>query len=217
MHLLWGTETWYNIAMNPELKTWLGSGSINLFGLPYAGKDTQGHLLAEEFEGQLLGGGEILRNSVITPAGKAAMVAGELFPTQEYINTVLPYLSKQEFAGKPLILSSVGRWHGEEDGVIQAAEQSGHPIKAVVYLNMSEPTLYERWEIAQSVGGRDERLDDDREKLAVRLAEFKEKTLPVIDYYRAKGLLIEVDANQHVISVTRDILDALVSRASEAQ
>lgn len=198
-----------------SIQQWLGSGSINLFGLPYAGKDTQGHLLAEELSGQLLGGGEILRNSTITPAGKAAMEAGELFPTQEYIDTVLPYLSKEEFAGKPLILSSVGRWHGEEDGVIQAAEQSGHPIKAVVFLNMNESTLYERWEVAQSAGGRDERADDAREKLGVRLTEFKEKTRPVLDYYRDKGLLIEVDANQHVISVTRAILDALASRASK--
>lgn len=196
-------------------KQWLGSGSINLFGLPYAGKDTQGHLLAAEFGGQLLGGGEILRNSTITPVGKAAMEAGELFPTQEYIDTVLPYLSKEEFAGKPLILSSVGRWHGEEDGVMQAAEQSGHPIKAVVYLNMSEDTLYERWEVAHLAGGRDERADDAKEKLEVRLAEFKEKTLPVLEYYREKDLLIEVDANQHVISVTRAIIDALASRASK--
>lgn len=202
--------------MNSKLKEWLGSGSINLFGLPYAGKDTQGHLLAEELGGQLLGGGEILRNSVIPKHVKDAIDAGNLAPTQEYIDIVLPYLSKDEFADKPLILSSVGRWHGEEDGVMQAAEQSGHPLKAVVYLNMTEKTLYERWEIAQSVGGRDERADDAREKLGIRLAEFNEKTIPVLEYYRDKGLLIEIDASQHVISVTRDILDALEQRALDS-
>lgn len=195
--------------MEQNIKQWLGSGSINIFGLPYAGKDTQGHLLAQEFGGQLLGGGEILRNSVITPAGKAAMEAGELFPMQEYIDTVLPYLSKEEFAGRPLILSSVGRWDGEQEGVVQAAKQSGHPIKAVIYLTISEDILYQRWGIAALAGGRGERSDDGREKLAVRLAEFREKTLPVIDYYRDKGLLIEIDASQHVIDVTRDILNAL--------
>lgn len=200
--------------MQDEIKKWLGSGSINLFGMPFAGKDTQGHLLAEEFGAQLLGGGEILRNSEITPAGKAAMDAGELFPTEEYIKTVLPYLSKSVFAGKPLILSSVGRWHGEEDGVIKALEQSGHPLKAVVFLNINEELLYERWEVAQSAGGRGERADDEKEKLAVRLAEFREKTLPVVEYYREKGLLIEIDASKHVMDVCRDIIDALASRAS---
>ncbi len=192
-----------------SISQWLGSGSINIFGVPYAGKDTQGHLLAEEFGGRLLGGGEILRSSTITPAGKAAMDAGELFPTQEYINTVLPYLSRDEFAGKPLILSSVGRWHGEEAGVLQACKQSGHPVRAVVFLNLKESVVYERWEVAQSAGGRDNRADDEKDKLAVRLAEFRDKTLPVIEYYRDQGLLIEIDASQHVIDVTRDIIDAL--------
>lgn len=200
-----------------SLSQWLGSGSINIFGMPYAGKDTQGHLLAEQLDGHLLGGGEILRGSTITPAGRAAMEAGELFPTQEYINTVLPYLSRDEFAGKPLILSSVGRWHGEEAGVLQACEQSGHPVRAVIFLNLKESVVYERWEIAQSAGGRDNRADDEKDKLAVRLAEFRDKTLPVIEYYRNQGLLIEIDASQHVIDVTRDIIDALTSRASAAQ
>ena len=201
----------YNQAMTDTspIREWLGSGSINLFGMPYAGKDTQGHLLAEEFDGRLLGGGEILRGSEMTSAGRAAMVAGELFPTQEYIDTVLPYLSRAEFTGKPLILSSVGRWHGEEDGVVQACEQSGHPLKAVIFLTLNESVVYERWEVAQSAGGRDNRADDEKEKLAVRLAEFRDKTLPVIDYYRNKNLLIEIDASQHVIDVTRDIVDAL--------
>ncbi len=202
---------------NSPITNWLGSGSINLFGVPYAGKDTQGHLLAEEFGGQLLGGGEILRGSEITPAGRAAMVAGELFPTQEYINTVLPYLSRSDFAGKPLILSSVGRWHGEEDGVVESCTQSGHPLKAVMFLNLDEAVVYERWEVAQSAGGRDDRADDEKEKLAVRLAEFREKTLPVLDYYRSKGLLIEIDASQHVIDVTRDIIDGLTRFANDSK
>ena len=30
-----------------KIKTWLGTGSINIFGLPMSGKDTQGIKLAE--------------------------------------------------------------------------------------------------------------------------------------------------------------------------
>jgi len=199
--------------MEQQIKTWLGSGSINLFGLPYAGKDTQGHKLAEQFGATVLGGGEILRNSVIPPHVKEAIDAGNLAPTQEYIDIVLPYLSRQEFAGQPLILSSVGRWHGEEDGVMQATEQSGHPIKAVIFLNIDEGILRQRWEYAQSAGTRGQRADDAEEKLATRLAEFREKTLPVIEYYRQKGLLIEVDGSQNVETVNQQILEALASRA----
>ena len=192
-----------------RISDWLGSGSINIFGLPFAGKDTQGHLLAEEFGGTLLGGGEILRNSIIPDHVKVIMEAGGLIPTEDYLSIVLPYLSKEEFTGKPLILSSVGRWHGEEDGVLQATEQSGHPLRAVLFLSVPQDVIYERWEIAQATGDRGNRVDDSREKLAVRLAEFQQKTVPVIEFYRDKGLLVEVDASQHVIDVTRDIIDAL--------
>lgn len=199
------------------IAAWLSNGSINLFGMPYAGKDTQAELLAKEFNGVRLSGGEILRNSTITPAGKAIMESGGMFPTDEYINIVLPYLSRSEFADKPLILSSVGRWHGEEEGVIQALEQSRHPLKAVIYLSITEDMLYSRWRTAQETGDRGNRADDVKEKLAIRLAEFREKTVPVIDYYREKSLLIEIDASQHVIDVTRAIMDALTSRASKEQ
>ena len=103
-----------------KIAEWLGSGSINIFGMPFAGKDTQGELLATALDAVRLSGGEILRNSVIPPHVQEAIDAGNLAPTDEYIDIVLPYLSKQEFAGKPLILSSVGRWKGEEGGVIAA-------------------------------------------------------------------------------------------------
>lgn len=199
------------------IRQWLGDGSINIFGIPFAGKDTQANLLAKEFNAQILGGGEILRNSTLTPNGKAIMEAGGMFPTQEYVNIVLPYLSKEEFAGRPLILSSVGRWHGEEDGVVQALEQSRHPLKAVVFLNIDESVLHQRWEAAQETNDRGDRADDGQEKLATRLAEFHDKTVPVIEYYRSKGLLIEIDASAHVMDVCGAILDELASRASTTQ
>lgn len=192
---------------------WLASGSINLFGLPYAGKDTQAELLAKELGGVRLSGGEIIRNSVVPLHVKEAQDSGALVPTQDYINIVLPYLSRSEFAGKPLILSSVGRWHGEEDGVIQSLIQSNHDLKAVIFLTISEDILRERWSVANETGDRGDRADDAKDKLATRLAEFENKTLPVIEYYRNKGLLIEIDASKHVMDVCHDILEALTERA----
>lgn len=199
--------------METQIKEWLGSGSINIFGMPYAGKDTQAELLAKEFGGQRLSGGEILRNSVIPPHVKEAINAGNLAPTQEYIDIVLPYLSRPEFAGKPLILSSVGRWHGEEEGVLRATEQSGHKTKSVVFLHINEDVFIERWTAAQSLGDRGERADDAQHILDNRLAEFREKTLPVLEYYRERHLLIEVDGSQDVSTVNRAIMRSLAAHA----
>jgi len=202
---------------NPEntdaIKDWLGTGTINIFGRPFAGKDTQGALLAEEFDGKLLGGGEILRGSEMPERIKEMMKSGMLIPTDDYIDIVLPYLKQDHFGAHPLILSSVGRWHGEEDGVIEATEQSGHPMKAVIYLDLSEDLVRERWEKFSGTEGRGMRHDDTKEVLEIRLEEYREKTLPVIEFYRQDGLLIEIDGNQTPEKVHHAILSELANRA----
>lgn len=44
------------------IKNWLGNGSINIFGMPFSGKDTQGAILAEHFGGVMISSGDILRH-----------------------------------------------------------------------------------------------------------------------------------------------------------
>lgn len=198
------------------IRAWLGTGSINIFGRPFAGKDTHGRELVALFDGVLLGGGDILRNSVVPEHVKNLIRAGKLAPTEDYVNIVLPYLSKEEFADKPLILSSVGRWHGEEEGVLKAAEESGHPVKAVIYLDISEAGVRTRWQAQNHVGERGERHDDAEEILETRLEEYREKTLPVIEYYRDAGMLIEIDSSLEKHVVLTMIIDALYDLAMQA-
>jgi adenylate kinase len=196
------------------IKAWLGNGSINIFGLPFAGKDTHGATLSQLFDAPLLGGGDILRNSVIPPELKKGLDAGKLFPTDDYLRIVTPYLSKPEFEDRPLILSSVGRWIGEEEGVLQATEASNHPTKAVIYLHLGEEVLYKRWKKSQVKGDRGERADDAEHVLATRIAEFNEKTLPVIEVYRQQGRLIEVNSDAEKHEVIESILARLFLKAT---
>src|SRR5665648_905327 len=191
------------------IKKWLGSGTIDIFGRPFAGKDEQGRRLAKLFGGTLIGGGEILRGSTMPEHIKEYMHTGKLIPSEDYVNIVLPYLSQQKLANKPLFLSSVGRWHGEEDGVIEAVEKSGHPLKAVVYLDISNDESHDRWLARASNNDRSNRHDDTEKVLNIRFTEFSEKTLPVIDYYRNLGLLIEIDGKRQRDEVTNNIIDLL--------
>jgi adenylate kinase len=200
------------------IKQWLGTGSINLFGRPFAGKDTQGRAMADLFNAPLIGGGDILRSGNTPERTIKAINAGFLAPTDDYIAIVLPYLQRNEFKDRPLILSSVGRWHGEEQAVVRAAEAANHPIKCVIYLNVSEETVRERWQKGheqKSLGDRGSRADDEIEKLATRLQEFANKTLPVIDYYRQAGLLYEIKADEHTaVEITAHILNHFLELAS---
>ncbi|HEU0266184.1 MAG TPA: hypothetical protein VFQ70_00985, partial [Candidatus Saccharimonadaceae bacterium] len=79
-----------------------------------------------------------------------------------------------------------------------------HRLKVVIYLKASEQIVRKRWAASRESGGREARVDD--EHLEVRLAEFNDKTLPVIDFYRDEGLLLEVDAEKSPQKVTNEIL-----------
>ena len=196
------------------IKQWLGTGSINIFGLPFSGKDTHGNVLAQVFDAPMLSSGDILRNSTISPELRKSLDAGDLFPTDDFRRIVTPYLGNPEFEGRPLILSSVGRWIGEEQGIIQATEKSGHPTKAVIYLHAGEEVVYRRFDTSQEKGDRADRADDDRAVLANRIHEFNTKTLPVIEVYRQMGLLIEVNSDAEKHEVMENILARLFLAAT---
>ena len=199
------------------IKQWLGTGSINLFGLPFSGKDTHSRQLAKMFGASVLGGGEILRNSQIPQHVRETLDAGKLVPIDDYVRIVLPDLSHSEFQGQPLILSSVGRWHGEEPGVVEAAAAANHPIKAVVFLSLSEDVSHARFLVSKEEASRGERADDAESKLSQRYDEFYKKTLPVLDYYRDRDLLIEVDGGPPKAEVSEAILRELLARAKKEE
>lgn len=205
----------YDTKKIDEIKNWLGSGSINIFGRPFSGKDSQGKSLAEILGGNFITSGEILRGHTIPDHIKKCMRTGALVPSDDYASIVLPYISQPQLADKPLVLSSFGRWHSEEDGTIAAASKSGHPIKAVVYLDIDEAESCKRLQNLEAKNDRPDRRDDDKETLVIRLAEFNEKTLPVLDYYRDLGMLIEINGNQSRDKVTKDIIDALSERTTK--
>lgn len=202
----------YNWLMNDvEIKTirdWLQTGSINIFGMPFSGKDTHGHELSKMFNAPLIGGGDILRSSKGPKHIQEHIGKGHLAPSDEYLAIVLPYLERAEFNGRPLILSTVGRWHGEESSVLEAAKKSGHSVKAVIYLSITEDEARKRWMLANR-----QRDDDAEHILETRFKEFHDKTLPVVEYYRDLGLLIEVDGIPARQQVTDEIFLQLAALA----
>ncbi len=196
------------------ISQWLGTGSINIFGRPFSGKDTQGNRLVKLFNAKLIGGGDIIRRSDVQHV-KDIIDKGNLAPQADYLNMVLPYLSRDEFKASPLILSSLGRWLGEEQPVLEATAQANHPIKAVITLTIPEDTVHERWKAAQSGSERGNRRDDDEQHISTRLKEYREKTIPVLNFYRSRNLLVEVDGTQDPDKVTADILAHLLTLAKK--
>ena len=201
------------------IKKWLGTGSINIFGMPFSGKDTIGVHLAEVLDARFLSSGLILRAAEKEDGEiKNEMSTGQLVNQDKFRAIILPYFAKSELSAFPLILSSVGRWSGEEFDVIEQANKTGHPIKAVILLNISEIETKARWNASKGLQDRGERLDDREEKiLDNRIKEFNEKTAPVIGTYQKRGLVISVKATGTREEVFSNTIDALMHFALNNQ
>lgn len=195
------------------IKNWLGTGSINIFGLPMSGKDTQGIKLAQALNGKFLSSGLIIRaKEKETKQGYSEH--GALIPTNVFYEWVLPFFERRDLFEYPLILSSIGRWSGEETAVMNAAANAGHEIKAVIWLNISEADVETRFEAAKTLNDRGERKDDnDIGTFRTRLAEFRTKTLPVLRHYNELDLLINVNGDQSRDEVFNEIVEKLYQRA----
>ncbi|MBO4813125.1 nucleoside monophosphate kinase [Candidatus Saccharibacteria bacterium] len=196
------------------IKEWLGSGSINLFGMPMSGKDTQGIKLAEVLDAKFLSSGLIIR-TIEKETKNNYSADGTLIPTNIFYEWVLPYFERKDLFKKPLILSSIGRWQGEEDQVMSVAAGAGHEIKAVISLEVSEADVEKRFEEAKILNDRGERQDDKNpEILRTRLQEYREKTIPVLLHYKELGLLIRVNGDQTREAVFTEIIEKLYAKAS---
>lgn len=197
------------------IKSWLGTGSINIFGLPMSGKDTQGIKLAETLGAKFLSSGLIIR-AMEQETHQNYSNKGALIPTNIFYEWVLPYFERQDLFDYPLVLSSIGRWHGEEDAVMNAAASAGHDIKAAILLNISEADVESRWQAAKILSDRGERPDDQTiETFRTRLAEFRTKTLPVLEHYKDLDLLININGDQPREQVFSEIIDKLYLLASQ--
>lgn len=193
-----------------KIKSWLETGSLNIFGLPMSGKDTVGMRLAEDLQAKFLSSGIIIR-AYEAEQNEDMTGSGKLIPTNTFYDIILPYFSREELRNDSLVLSSVGRWSGEEDKIMEAAKAGGHEIKAVVMLDLTEEEVKNRFEAAKELNDRGERADDANiEVFETRLAEFREKTMPVLNHYDELKMLVKVPASGSRDEVYANMIERLV-------
>lgn len=198
------------------IQQWLGTGTLNIFGMPFAGKDTQGTYLANLLNGVMISSGDILRHDHGNEEIQKIMAEGGIIPTELFAEVVVPYLSQDKYKNQPLILSEVGRMDGEQQVVMKATQESGHETKAVILLKLDDSEIWKRFEISQQQHDRGDRADDNKSVLQNRLDAYHEKVTPVIEYYRQNGLLIEIDGSIPPEKVSEAIFSALLHRAQKA-
>ncbi len=85
-------------------------------------------------------------------------------------------------------------------------KHTGHALDAVVVLTVDAEELVQRLLQRAETEGR---ADDTEDVVRRRQEVYAEQTAPLIDVYRGRGLLIEVDGMGEVDEVTERIFAAL--------
>ncbi len=181
-----------------------------MMGPPGAGKGTQAQVVADHFGVPAISTGDIFRANVDagTELGVEArrfMDKGEYVPDEITNKMVRNRIDEQDASpgflldGYPRTLAQVE----ELDGMIAF---TGHSLDAAVVLTVDPEELVQRLlRRAQTEG----RADDTEDVIRRRQELYTEQTEPLIEVYRGRGILLELDGVGEVDEVTERIFDAL--------
>jgi adenylate kinase len=182
-----------------------------IFGPPGSGKGTQAELLTSALGVPHVSTGDLLRAEVTagTPLGAEVaplLAAGELVPDDLMERVLEQRLARPDAAGGA-ILDGYPRTVAQARSLDRRLAQAGCPIQAVLVLEVGEGTLVER---LLRRAGEQHRADDRREAIAERMAEYRERTEPVIAYYREADVpVFEIDGAAAVDAVHERVVRAL--------
>lgn len=181
-----------------------------MMGPPGAGKGTQAKFVAEHFKVPAVSTGDIFRANVTegTPLGveaKRYMDAGEYVP-DEVTNLMVRNRIDEPDALAGFLLDGYPRTLAQVEELDGMIGFTGHQLDAVVVLTVDGEEIVERLLQRAQV---ERRADDTEDVIRRRQEIYAEQTEPLIDVYRARHLLIEVDGMGEVTDVTQRIFDAL--------
>lgn len=181
-----------------------GAGSrVVLLGPPGAGKGTQGQVLCQRLGVPAISTGDMLREAVADGSelgGKVQgiMASGALVDDATMAEVVRERLAKPD-ALKGFLLDGYPRTLPQAETLAGILRQAGRELDAVLLVDVPADELVRRTLLRG-------RADDQEDVIRERLRVYREKTAPLIGYYRERGLLREIDGNRPVEEVTAGML-----------
>ena len=179
---------------------------IVLLGPPGAGKGTQAQLLAERVGVPAISTGEMLRAAVAAGSelGRrvdGVMASGGLVDDALMAEVVRGRLAEPDTA-QGYLLDGYPRTLPQAETLAGILKEAGQALDAVLLIDVPEDELVRR----ALLRGRG---DDTEEVIRERQRVYREKTEPLIGYYRERGLLREIDGDCPVEEVTSRMYAAL--------
>lgn len=182
--------------------------NLIILGAPGSGKGTQADLLAEKFGLAHLSSGALLRQEAEsgTPKGKLIadlLVSGRLLPFETVIEVLEPALKK---AKEGFVLDGTPRDLRQTEYLDYFFDENKIRLDKVIYLDIPVDEgikrIIKRAEI-------EHRSDDNYESVKKRMEIYQAETIPVIDYYRKRGVLLKVDGRPDIQTIFKDIVNRL--------
>ena len=149
---------------------------------------------------------ENVRNK--TSLGKEAqkfMKSGELVPDSVILDMMKKRLAEQD-CRNGYILDGFPRTIPQAEGLEEMMHSIGHDLECALSLTADEDELVDR---LVKRGEKSGRSDDTPEVIRNRQKIYWEQTAPLLDFYRGKGILKEVDGLGEIPEITERILDVL--------
>lgn len=179
--------------------------NLIFIGAPGVGKGTQATRLAERLSVPHISTGAMFRQATDegTDLGKEVdgyVKRGALVPDELTTSIVIEALDKPEQAGG-FILDGYPRNTSQAEALDALLNERGKEIDRVLYLTAPKDEIIERL-LAR---GRD---DDNEEVINHRLEVYRSETEPVLDFYRNKGLVMEINGVGDIDEVHERVFEA---------
>jgi adenylate kinase len=187
-----------------------------LIGAPGAGKGTQAQRIAVHFGLVHISSGDLLREhvangSAIGQTAQSYMARGDLVPDAVVLDMLRKPVVAAAAAGG-YVLDGFPRTVEQAEAAYGVAKGLGVSVQLAVYLEVARAALIERIVARGLTSGR---TDDTREVVARRLDVYEKHTSPLLDYYRERERLLNVNGDRPVEEVTWSVIVQL-QRARKA-
>jgi len=210
---------------------------IILLGAPGAGKGTQADILSSELSLAHVASGDLFREALkketeLGLLAKFYMERGKLVPDEITIKMILQRIEMPDCVSGCLF-DGFPRTLAQAEALDKGLADKGKHIDKVVYIKVSDEELLKRlggrWLCqdcqtpyhlltappkvpgkCDKCGGELYQRDDDKEEtIKERLRVFFGQTIPIGDYYKNQSKLIEVNGDQGIQEVAKEIIPSL--------
>lgn len=211
---------------------------IVLFGPPGVGKGTQAEPLAERYKLPHVSTGDLFREhlqrqTALGRLAKGYMDRGVLVPDDLTIDMLRERIERPD-AVNGALLDGFPRSASQADALAKMLAEKGESVRVVLFLSVPIAVLLERLSnrrtcsrcgaiynvvtnqshevgVCDRCGGPVvQRADDQPDVHQKRIDVYRDQTMPLVDYYRARGLLVEIDGLKPIDEVYDQIVNTIM-------